>query len=335
MQATRLFPFDVSQLLTRVFIHSRLFAYAVIALSFLCAPGLIPQAMAQKAPARNATSPDTVARFQSFLESPPVIDQIIFRVKRAAPLPIEVNQGEEIYVARFQNNAFIIRQLASLSEAPLGTNTPTAYQPRLISLGRFGNYYWLACADNFQETTATEPLDTPNPVRTATLKQYDTILGSVLNLGIANVDVGTLKWKGTTFETMSNADKPVRVKGTLTLSGDAPSQLRLSYDNYNWLVSYDYSIPMKPGYLPSGWTTRVFNEQGRAIPNVEVQILSCRLGHRPSKNRNDFLPKNVPFLDQIKHKSIYTNGFQYLVTPNGLVKPTPSPAQPIFPSLNQ
>lgn len=294
-------------------------------------------ALAQTAPTRDSVAPDVVARFKSFTEKPPVIERIVFRISRNVHLPIEVNQGNEIYVARYQDNAYLIQQIASLEEFPVGPDHPTAYRPLLSCLGRYENYYWNVTGNHFHETTDTQGTKDgeSNPVRHANKALCDATLDSILNFGINNVSIGSIKWHDNAFEKMSDSEKPVLIKGSLTLSHSAPSQLRLNYGPYRWLVVYDYSIPMTPGFLPSGWTTYTMDEEGKPVFFSEVQILSCQIGNRRNKDRSVFLPKNVPFLDQVKCKSIYTNGEEFLATTNGLVKPAVGLPLPGFTPPNQ
>jgi hypothetical protein len=305
---------------------------AVYFLLALCSLACLPAALAQTAPTRDSSAPDAVARFKSFTEKPPVIEQIVFRVKRNFHLPIEANQGIETYIARYQDNAYFVQQIDSLDDFPFGPNKPTAYNPALSYLGRYENYYWHAAGDNFHETTdaGTNKDGKTNPVRKTSIGLCDSTLGSVLNFGIGNVNIGSLKWHDNTFEKIADTERPVLVKGTLSVAQGAPSQLKLSYGQYHWLIVYDYSIPMKPGFLPSGWTAYTIDEQGKPIPSSEVQIISCRIGRKQNKDRNAFLPKNVPYLEQIKCKSVYTNGEEFLVTSNGLVKPLVGLPLPFF-----
>lgn len=261
---------------------------------------------------------ELVEEFKGLMEHPPVVGKLVFRVKSPPGQPGVDDEGFQTFYAKWQDNAFILQQLMAPDYAPGEKSSPTKFDPGLINAGRFENYYWFIAANNFQEWTdiGEYGIEKSNLVF-AVNKRICGSIGDVLNFGVRNAPVGSIKWKGSTFHVVSETDASINIEGTLVSADGKPSKMILKYGAFEWLVTYFYERPFGMACLPSRWTLQTFNK-GTPVFVSEVRILEFELMANKSDNKAAFLPGNVPFLSQVGNRIVLTNKKAYVVSSNGL-----------------
>ena len=252
-------------------------------------------------------------QFKAFIQNPPIISELIFRVKASSNQPGVDRDGYQRFFIKWQSNAFLLRQLAPVdlptSASPLITN-----QVKYYNGGAYEDYHWVVGLNNFQEWTGRE--ETNNSVAHVNTMVYSKLC-DVLNFGILNVRAGTLRWSNNTFS-MPSADAPgVIISGALISSNGRPSLLRLKYGTYDWEVVYTYDKPLSVSYLPSHWDIIPTWQKGRRVISGTYEIVSIELSDH-LQDRDQFLPEQIPQLAYNRFHSVFTNGALYNVSSNGL-----------------
>ncbi len=311
-------------------IRKFIIAFAIILLQFelhrLRAENIFPGWVAK---------PELVEEFKGLMEHPPVVGKLVFRVKSPLGQPGVDDEGFQTFYAKWQDNAFILQQLTVLDYASGEKSSPKKFDPGLINAGRFDNYYWFVAANNFQEwTDIGEYGNEKSNLVFSVNKRICGSIGDVLNFGVRNAAIGSIKWKGSTFDAVSETDASIKIKGTLVSAEGKPSKMILKYGPFDWLVTYYYERPFGMACLPSRWTLQTYNK-GTPVLVSEVRILEFELMASKSDNKAAFLAGNVPFLSQVGNRIVLTNKQAYVLSSNGLAEAKVGLPLPQFTASNR
>ncbi len=257
--------------------------------------------------------------FRKFIENPQTVGRLVFRIKGPTLNGADADGFQDFY-AKWQKNAFIVQQVSSLNDFPIGDQKPSSYHPELMSAGCYDDYYWFIGSNNFQEWTAdgNSAKRKENPVYTVNQSIMGN-LADIMNLGVRNAEIGSIKWQGDSFQTKSVMDSSLEIQGTLSSSNGRPTQMTLKYGQFDWLVTYYYAKPFGLVFLPSGWTI-YFVDNGKKMKYMDVQILDFDVMAEKSENRDEFLPKKISNIEKVKYHIIFSNGVAYASESNSLVR---------------
>ncbi len=267
-----------------------------------------------------------VALFKNFIESPPAnITNLVYKVRTAGdstPLALEYDAGQGSFVhskkladsrsglktgldehgfrwflAKWQPDAFLVRGIDPEKDGSTLTNNPAAFR----SGGRYASNYWALFGDTLQTWTAPSPLpaDAASPhkrVKTSSAHKGALVasenLRQLLNLGIMSVIPGTIRWDGNRFEIPSADLDSVTIKGTAVVEKDRVVRLELKYNEFPYVIEYDYSRELPLTYLPSRFVVKYLGNQKPEFRS-EFEILKIETSPEPL-GAVDFDPSNGP-----------------------------------------
>ena len=187
----------------------------------------------------------------------------------------------------------------------------------LLSAGKYDNYYWTYILNTLQEWTDEGELSkkTNNSVFIGNTT-IENILAGIVNCGVRDVGIGSIRWKGDAFETKSATIDGLIVKGKLLTSAGKSSEMQLKYGQNDWLVTYDYSKTVGVPFLPWRWTLQAgVNEN--LILNTEVQIVTIELGSQ-METRDAFSLNQILQSATVLNRIVLTNNAKYFLVSNGV-----------------
>jgi hypothetical protein len=217
---------------------------------------------------------DQVQAFKAFVETPPAILKVVWERSN----PDQPSKGSNFFTGRWQQNAALIN-VCKTREAALQA-IPDTSMPRIVS--RYGTDYW-----HYYDKALTFWIDkgrrdeANNQVWTAYVWELSK-LASVINLGITYVEIGALRWQGTSFTYNNPAEG--RVSGSLKLSEDGKvSALRIHMDlkdpayaeprPFDWEIEYQYDRRLGIPHLPSSFRYYLLSSEGaKVMPLDKVTI---------------------------------------------------------------
>lgn len=223
---------------------------------------------------------DAIAEFKEFLENPPQIHEAQFSITDSFQYFGSNGDTVRHYQARWQTNAFFIRQLAD-SDAPSDLRIPingtfyTKYENRYCYQSGDGTFrYWY--------DGGNEPRDKTTPPYHLTECDGKSTLGIVLNMGIFPAKIKTIKWNGTTFTAPPGCSE-YQTEGKLVTASGFPSEIEFQYDHQGrsvrWLARYDYSKPLGgAAFLPSEFTILLKKDASTLVPFRKLVIHSLKIG---------------------------------------------------------
>ncbi|MDB6026838.1 MAG: hypothetical protein JWM68_3061 [Verrucomicrobiales bacterium] len=226
--------------------------------------------------------------FKKFIESPPVIEQLLFEYTDTA---IKGKRPVDYNVAKFQTNACFLRTYTSYSDM----ESESWVGADIIS--KFDNKYWrfLGGRDYLNKwTDLGKPEESENPV----LDVYRTGIfqfAETMNMGIPYAEIGSIHWQGDQFEyadaIQSSQRKAVRLKGKLFRDSRGRAEklkfhLALSLKSRSdleadWQVDYEYrtnfaALPFLPSNLKIG-----FFRNGALLEGPMIGIRSWKVSQNP------------------------------------------------------
>ncbi len=252
--------------------YSSFFEKVLLLFSVLCYASTRATAVASE-PAQHSSS--ALGRFFSFIEDPPPIAEIVYRIRK----PFQSTNGSSYFEGRWQSNGLFLRKLSSANDVngPVpGTNG--------LCIGLFGSNWWHfdGSGDAIYEMDSPETLGSQknSPLRFAQL-----MLSEVLNMGIPDQGIAAIKWQSNHFESVSMMMN-VRYTGDIqsTFSNGLPKLLRVE-NRYQGQVrrfrtEYEYDRTFPIAYVPSKMTTQI-EWSGKLVPYSDIDIIALRIGSGP------------------------------------------------------
>jgi hypothetical protein len=262
--------------------------------------------------AGEASVPEATRQFQSFMEAPPPIAELIYE---------EHVPGRAVTwgMIRWQTNGYLIRRAAA-KESLYG---PYDSQSDIDLTGRFGTHYWHIGDDSTVGTKlmlwddTDSPSDATNLV--ATIHKFSLMaVEHVLSMGIPLLGVSQVRWNGLSFSFHSAAANST-VLGSLATEGDGrPAEVNLLVSHDSKLrgvpkeipgkLTYTYNIGDMPSWFPAGMVRSIVDprtHEARTVNMVTVHRLA--LG---SVAQHELVPER--FLDKPARAIItITNGMPF------------------------
>ncbi len=312
-----------------------------------------------------------VESFKAFIENPPYINSIVFKVKSpgmSAPLGLTYDakaktfkgseratnidnlhergldeEGFKWYLGRWQPDAFLLRQLYTkpgATDLKNLTNTVNAFS----SCGHYENNYWVLQGGMLQ--TWTDPGHAPirtNPVYKRSMLEAR-LLSKVLNFGIMDVPVGKLHWVQDQFSVPSATVKDVVINGKIVEAPHGVKALKLQYNEFPYEVDYSYDPPLPFSFVPRHFTVSDLSKDGKAL-RFEFIIVSLETSDRllsgtffepaPDKMTVSVSTKPHAVHSEVQRHWIYTNNLALQEGTNGMLEPVPTRIGPLEPTEHQ
>lgn len=224
-------------------------------------------------------------------------------------------QIQPTYCARWQPNAFIHRALAEPADA-MG----------LLNL-HITNHFILRCDELYcvldygaramvWKSDSTNPDD--NPV-SRSIEERLVSLNEVLNMGVAHLKPGSIRWTRDSFDEVSSSERQIRVTGTLTPSENGRvNELHVSYSDLGWVakyrIQYEYDKPLGVPGIPSSIKAYLLYK------GAETLCFEIRISHLKASPGPFDLPAfdPAPFLRENNTVVLsVTNGAIFLLDPEG------------------
>jgi len=143
-------------------------------------------------------------------------------------------------------------------------------------------------------------------------------LSQILNMGILNIEPGTIRWEGDDFHAYY-PERQQTISGRLTLSqSGVPNSLAVTYQSGTNVAQYviRYGFERDPGlrFIPSEFRTFQL-VQGREIERLRAQIHEIKLAVKPLP-KGDFNP--AAYID-FNHLAVrrFTNGMMLALDKRG------------------
>jgi hypothetical protein len=322
------FPLNVSSLFCSV-----VFFLCVLVGDTLCAD-IAPD---------STNSPSHSELFKSFLASPPPIESIVYRVKLLADptqpdLGVARSTNYEFYVALWQTNAWSVRTISpddKLDSKLIPGRSIFVLGDNYAHLEPGTAIYWVDHDPVVQGVKIDIPTKTLN--RTKVVAQFlKRTLSETLNMGVFNLEPGTIKWEGNRFKEFY-AERGQNIEGELFASSGLPSHMQVTYQAGtnvgHYMTRYSYGKDVGISYLPE--VIRVFRlVRGKEKERAETMILSIKAATGPvSESYFDVTPFIATNQLEVRY---YTNGTLYELNKRGqliVAKETP-PAKVRGPSPN-
>jgi hypothetical protein len=262
------------------------------------------------AAAESAAAPGPVGHeVKRFMEAPPSIQKLVFRLRGPESMPLlravdpktgkyamGVADGNDAkvrskwgvdeegfvwYLARWQSNAFLLQQI---HPEPVAREGITNLDPMgFASFGKCDGHYWYLRGTTLQEETQSASKYQGSNHLAGTVDALGKgILSKVLNLGVQNIGIGTIRWDGDGFEAASVAVPGVRIVGKADFEGRGLSRLNLLYNQHSLRVDYFYQedAPLSLRFLPNRFVTHSLSG-AKGVTICEAEILCIQVGSAP------------------------------------------------------
>jgi hypothetical protein len=247
------------------------------------------QSLTSQSTAAVGTASAGVDAFKRLLDSPPVIEQLIYREKlpptASAMIPMDVgvthSTNYALYELRWQSNAMSVRSLES--NVPAGK--ADAYRATFTVWN--DNFWFLDNSTNVfvyhMEHESVRSGHVPPSYDAAWYRISR--FSEVMNLGISHIKPGSVRWIGDRFSAQGLADKqPMSVTGRISrLTNGVPCELDVRYSNTMAVVDYRLSYEYASS-APSGYPKRVSLVVKHGSKETEYrsyELISVKAGNRP------------------------------------------------------
>jgi hypothetical protein len=222
--------------------------------------------------------------FIHFINDKPTVERMVFRVRsRKYQIPEASEDTFRMFTLTFDPHGAV--QLVEDGTSYL-TNAKVRFW------GRFGEHYWRYFNSNDVITTEVAA---PREYNKSTSDPYPTIVSyfgiglDLLNLGVFDLDNGTVTWSGTTFSAMSKVGS--RIHGSLLLDPTGqPSEMQMNYSlgdkTYPYRATYRFDRRMD---LPECFPSAVKIESvGRPAPELisEYEVVEASFSKRTLQSRD-------------------------------------------------
>lgn len=268
-----------------------------------------------------ATANSTVDLFKSYMQTRPVIKNIVFDRQSligppaGMPLPAAVAQSAtnvQHFQAAWQPDAFFIRRLWELRDADtlVGATTSTA---GLIFAGKSDSKLWHIVNTNVYFSTEEKNDD----FVVTTCKNAMKLLRSAIDLGAENMTERSLVWSGNSFTGRTDSGK--KMSGVLEVKNNLPYSLSVEYEgeNYGYVSEYTYTDSLE-SRLPYGFPNTVyttFASGKRSIPQTREIFFLIECSNE-DLDRSFFAPDR--FVGAETQEIIATNKALYVIR-NGIL----------------
>jgi len=268
-------------------------AVSALAAVILFGGGSLPAAQ-EPAPQTMPEARTPADLFKAFVASPPVIEELIWAREWPGALT-------NYHLTRYQSNAVF----HGTGQRPLAADSP--YTDYFLAAGRFDNTFWTKGFSDFMVWTNRHiAAERSNVVEYGYGLAVDS-MASVLSMGCALADPGTVRWTGDSFA-VTNRRRGVWLSGTLgrdeqeraaklTVEVRQLNQSRSRPPTRVLTCDYVYARPLSLAYLPSEiWYTT--SNSGAA--SVSLRILEIKTGQLPlAEDQFAFLAAQVPSPEQL------------------------------------
>jgi hypothetical protein len=207
-------------------------------------------ALSASGAAQTPVGGDFSVALKRFLSYPPAIESISFKMQKADPTA-DTN-GFVHYVGRYQSNGFILCQATPMNKFPpnyFSNEVPGMY----TCWGNYEKDFWSIRNKRIQYWYDDGKLakNEGNPMY-MTVLVGKWILAEAVNLGITQIDIGSVKWSGDKFTASRTFPRPESsISGELTSSNGYPVSLLLDYGGFSYTVEYRYSNPLSVPGIPN------------------------------------------------------------------------------------
>jgi len=195
---------------------------------------------------------------KQFIESPPVIEQLVFEVS----YPDHPHAPSQFYFGRYQEGATLISRCTTKTDAM--KNGIDSNKPAVIS--RIGDHCWKLSGNRVSEWQEGRTPDEAFKFAQAADIYW---LTKTLHFGIGRAPIGALKWKHDTID-YDDPGSGFRSEGKLTIDHGRAKQLDLKFNqvtgdskSFRWRVDYNYSANRDLGHLPTEVQTMVLQDDGK------------------------------------------------------------------------
>jgi hypothetical protein len=261
-------------------------------------------------------SKSPLEQFKAFVENPPVIKELVFSINK----PLTTTNGTEYYDARWQKDAFFVRQVRSLeyvgspataqsvpglsltNALPLNPAVP-ATPSTPINIG-----FWVGYGDNKawfvdRQGNLVYFLDNMENYEKVTLGNLPrdcafelNLLSQVIHMGVPDLAIGSIKWSGNSFEAFSKKTRS-KVSGKLEASNGVPLKLRFVIDPQEhsenkpgnareFVAEYSYSADLGLSYIPNKIAVRI-RLLDKATLFSEIQLYRLETSREPINSSTD------------------------------------------------
>jgi len=170
-----------------------------------------------------AVTASRVDRLKRFTEAPPVIRELVYKIRGG-----DFGSNYVFFFAQWQTNAFSLRSGSSLERLTSGIVDADGFYA-----GRYETNYWLfRTGRNFERWTDTaehvSKKDPRHPTRNSLppmTKIASNWLSFVLNFGVSDVPIASINWEGDRFRALTAIG--AKIDGTLVSTSDSPSVLEM------------------------------------------------------------------------------------------------------------
>jgi hypothetical protein len=271
-------------------------------------------------PAWAASDSPAVAEFKEFLSAPPVVESIVFSQRQhpdpqkpsRLDLPLSSSQVFRHYEGRFQQDAFLLRELRDKDAiSDLRTTGLLAADDGVSG--------WFYYGPNSGNKIIEFGSGVTNKVRrSAYVTSYH--LRQVLLLGIMRSMPGSVEWNGDKFR-VTRSDPDLSAWGNLEISEQGSVNAmhvtyRLGSRDVHWKIRYTYEDG-KTTRLPSGIRCFVLQD------NAEFEISDFRVHQLTLSShvmsQDDFRPDKIAAANHWQ-KLLHTNDAVYLTTKEGTLQ---------------
>lgn len=269
-----------------------------------------------------------VEALKSFVESPPIIEEVDFKITHPPTWPLPPIQ---IFTARWQPSALFLEQWQTDKLQEI-TNIP----PYIRATGHYENYYWDFIGKNKTltewEDKSDSPKDSHNGSYSASLSAIDDV-SRVLNIGIPNLGIGTIKWQGDTFEAASDLTG-ARKHGTLIRSATGYAEKLTLKEELHGKASeieivYSYPTNLELPFFPSKLSASLI-EGDKKVLLEEIFVSSLKISKLPLEAKLFGPDSSMSKYVSWRYKQISNS--LYLDTPNGLAEEEVLPPEHTKPS---
>lgn len=305
-----------------------------LALSLILLILMVKPAVSSAAPIENRTN--SSALFKRFVAEPPIIQELIYTMD-SVRLPKYASNNAREYRARWQPNALLVEEIGPSEKTDLKGNRFKF----LFRSGKYDDFYWQSLNEidfcSYRSADGNIVADT-NSQFTKKNSVYNTYvtarswLADILNMGIMDVGVGSIKWVGNSFDALSQGTGG-KILGVLSETQDGkPLEMRLQYlhENsvYHYSVMYFFEADIGLSFIPSRIMT-TFQDEGTNRFISKIVIKSLKTSETPlGAAAFDFKHLVRSGKSQL---FTFTNDAMFAVSTNGLTSVLPLSARKPLP----
>ena len=230
-----------------------------------------------------------IDQLKAFVQSPPIIEEVQFKITHPPGLPMPPLQD---FIARWQPNGLLLLELADNRQ----TNENECKYA--MAYGRSDELYWNFKGRQWKSLTTWEDVgdsfkNQTNGAYSAFRSATDTI-SKVLNIGVMNLHIGMIEWNGDSFSAQSDLSG-AQINGTLEKSpAGYATKMRLQTKRrgelYHAEIDYTYGTNFSLPFFPQRITYYTIKDGQRNLLE-ELSIHEIKTS-KVSLKKELFLPDN-------------------------------------------